>query len=255
MFPMEPLYARFERNNAQGANARKWKRAQAGVELDGQNRMPISKFGPFAGAFEKGELTVPGHLELLNLHGPGADVVIDRIQLALLTEEPRRWVDALFDDPNWRAHLVGAIAILLDGGARLDTVAMWRALDSGSWVTPQLVVTAYFADPVFPEHLIERVKRRCEVTVPSALSPVERHSATGPGGTVHRSAKLLVSLLSMGKRLPALSSFLQQASAEPDLAALLEKDIDNAAAITDSWCTQVITHFATRQHVLIPRAI
>jgi hypothetical protein len=220
--------------------------AQANVKLDGPASMTLSKYGPFASVFEKGELTVPGYLELLNLHGPGADVVIDRIQLALATEEPRRWIEALFDDRNWRGHLVGAIALLLDGGARLDTVALWRALDSGSWVAPQLVVTAYFADPAFQEHLMERI---------SALSPVERHSATGPGGTVHRSAKLLVSLLSMGKRLPALSSFLQQASADPDLAALLEKDLDDAAAITDSWCTQVIAHFAARHHVLIPRAL
>jgi hypothetical protein len=217
--------------------------------------MTIAKFGPFASVFEKGELTVPGYLELLHLHGPGADVVIDRIQLALATEEPRRWIEALFDDRNWRTHLVGAIAILLDGGTRLDTVALWRALDSGSWVTPQLVVTAYFADPAFQEHLMERIRHRCQVNVPSALSPVERHSATGPGGTVYRSANLLASLLSMGKRLPALSLFLQQASADPDLAALLEKDIDNAAAITDSWCTQLIAHFAARHHVLIPRAI
>jgi hypothetical protein len=217
--------------------------------------MTISKFGPFTRVFEKGELTVPGHLALLNLRGPDADVVIDRTQLALAAEGPGRWVGALFDDPNWRAHLVGAIAILLDGGTRLDTVALWRALDSGSWVAPQLVVTAYFADPAFQERLMERIRHRCPVTVPSALSPIERHSTTGPGSTVQRSAKLLASLLSMGKRLPALSSFLQQASAEPDLAALLEKDIDNAAAITDSWCTQVSAHFAARHHVLIPRAI
>lgn len=229
--------------------------AQASVKLDGPDPMTLSKYGPFASVFEKGELTVPGYLELLNLNGPGAGIVIDRVQLALATQEPRRWIEALFDGPNWRGHLVGAVAILLDGGARLDTVALWRTLDCGSWVSPQLVVTAYFADPSFQEHLMERISPRCQVTVPSALSPVERRSATGPGGTVHRSAKLLVSLLSMGKRLPALSSFLQQASADPDLAALLEKDAENAADITESWCAQVIAHFAARHHVLIPRAL
>jgi hypothetical protein len=117
--------------------------------------MPLEKFGPFASAFEKGQLAVPGHLALLSLRGPESDVVIDRIQTAMRSEDPRRWVDALFDDPNWRAHLVGAIALLLDAGSRLSTAPLWHAIDAGSWVTPQLVVTAYFTDPSFREHLIE----------------------------------------------------------------------------------------------------
>ena|ERR1019366_374612 len=217
--------------------------------------MPLSKFGPFASVFEKGQLAVPGHLALLNLHGSDTDVVIDRIQLAMQSEELTRWAAALFDDPNWRAHLVGAIAVLLDGGARLTTDPLWRAIDAGSWVTPQLVVTAYFADPKFPEHLISRLNHRCEITVPSSLSPVERHSATGPGGAVHRSAKLLASLLCIGKRLPALSSSLERTSAEPDLAELLGKDIDNSSTITDRWYTHLTTYFASRQRVLTPRAI
>jgi hypothetical protein len=217
--------------------------------------MSLSKFGPFASVFEKGQLAVPGHLELLNLQGPGADVVIDRIQVAIQSEELARWVDALFDDPNWRPHLVGAIAILLDGGAKLTTEPLWHAIDAGSWVTPQLVVTAYFADPLFPEHLVERINNRCEVTVPSGLSPVERHSATGPGGAVHRSAKLLASLLCLGERLPALSLFLQRISTEPEITELLGKDIDNAAAITERWYTQLTAKFASRHHGLVPCAI
>jgi hypothetical protein len=217
--------------------------------------MPLAKFGPFASVFEKGQLAVPGHLALLGLREPDTDIVIDRIQFAMRSEELERWVDALFDDPNWRAHLVGAIAVLLDGGARLSTARLWRAIDTGSWVTPQLVVTAYFADPKFPEHLIARLNHRCEITVPPGLSPVARHSATGPGGAVHRSAKLLASLLCIGKRLPALSSFLERASADPDLAELLGKDIDDSATITDRWYTQLTTHFASRQRELTPRAI
>ena len=28
---------------------------------------------------------------------------------------------------------------------------LWRAVDGGSWVTPQLFVVAYFTDPQFPQ--------------------------------------------------------------------------------------------------------
>ncbi len=71
---------------------------------------------------------------------------------------------------------------------------------------------------------------------------------------MHRSAKLLASLICIGKRIPALSSFLEHASAEPELAELLGKDIDNSSNITDRWYTQLTTHFANRQLKLTPRA-
>src|SRR5436190_18435423 len=72
------------------------------------------KFGPFARVFEKGELEVPGHLELLGLNSSGAQIVIDRIVVAMKIGDTQRWLTALLHDVNWRPHLVGAIALLLD---------------------------------------------------------------------------------------------------------------------------------------------
>ncbi len=52
--------------------------------------------------------------------GPGevrydsAQVVIDRIETALGAGDPRPWVVNLFEEDNWRPHLVAAIALLLD---------------------------------------------------------------------------------------------------------------------------------------------
>ncbi|WP_437636896.1 hypothetical protein [Sorangium sp. So ce854] len=64
--------------------------------------MTLTQFGPFAVVLEKGELTVPGYLELLHLHQPGAQIVIDRVERALSAGDPARWVAALFRDANWR---------------------------------------------------------------------------------------------------------------------------------------------------------
>ena len=69
--------------------------------------MPLSKFGPFAAVFSRGELAVPGHLELLDLHRPTSQVVLDRIERALAAGDSGRWLSALFADANWRPHLVG----------------------------------------------------------------------------------------------------------------------------------------------------
>jgi hypothetical protein len=104
--------------------------------------MALTEFGPFAIAFDRGELKVPGYLELLGLNDNDSQVVIDRIERASATGDPRPWVDALLNDANWRPHLVAAIAFLLDDRDTLDRHLLWKAIDSGSWVTPQLVVTA-----------------------------------------------------------------------------------------------------------------
>ena len=44
--------------------------------------MPLSRFGPFADVFARGDLAVPGHLELLGLRAPTAQIVLDRIARA-----------------------------------------------------------------------------------------------------------------------------------------------------------------------------
>lgn len=51
--------------------------------------MPKASFGPFADAFEKHGLTVPGYLELLHCRGSGVDLVLDRVQTALSAEKPQ----------------------------------------------------------------------------------------------------------------------------------------------------------------------
>ena len=70
-------------------------------------------------------------------------------------------------------------------------------------------MTAYFVDPAFPDRLRERVSQGCVVAVPAGLTPVERHSFTGPSSSVQRSAKLLASLLTIGAHVPSLRMELE----------------------------------------------
>src|SRR5262245_4095528 len=210
--------------------------------------MSLEPFGPFTDAFSQG-----GYLELLWLRSGTAQGVIDRIELALV-RDGARFVDRLFDDPNWRPHLVGAIALILDDGAHLDAKCLWRAIDAGSWVIPQLVVTALMVDPAFPARLIERVENRCSISVPSGLSAPERHSATGPGSSIQRSAKLLASLLSVGAALPSLSSWIAGIREQPPVVQLLDEDVDNAPLIAEAWRRQLVEHFSLRGRALKPKA-
>ncbi|WP_437808086.1 hypothetical protein [Sorangium sp. So ce1078] len=218
--------------------------------------MALTQFGPFAVVFEKGELTVPGHLELLHLHTPGAQIVIDRVERALSAGDPARWVAALFRDANWRPHLVGAIALLLDQSETLDRDLLWRAIDSGSWVTPQLVVTAVLVDPSFPEKARVRVDEQCPVLVPVGLTPTERHSATGPDGTLGRSAKMLASLLAASASIRSLERWASDLQRDVRIEQLLKEDEWNNRSdeIVASWMTNVRRAFLERGRILAPKA-
>jgi hypothetical protein len=73
--------------------------------------MPPPDPGPFSPVFERGELSVPGHLPLLNLVAPEALLLVDESAPFL--------------------------------------AALWRAIGAGSWVSPQLLAVASARDPDF----------------------------------------------------------------------------------------------------------
>jgi len=216
--------------------------------------MPLDKFGPFADVFARGELAVPGHLELLGLHQPGAQIVISRIQRALDVGPSQHWIDALFDDPNWRPHLVGAIALILDSRQTLKPSALWRAVDAGSWVLPQLVVCAHIVDSDFPSQCRDRIRARAPVSPVLDLSPAERHSATGPGNVRERSSKLLASLATVGRRIPSLAPWIDEQCADPEVSTLISQDVDNAAGICEGWFVHLRNQFESRGVRLVAAA-
>jgi hypothetical protein len=158
----------------------------------------------------------------------------------------------LFASPDWRPHLVGAVALILDGDRRLDPSLMWKAIDTGSWVTPQLVTAAYLVDPSFPDRLQDRIDARCAVKMPAHLSPAERRRATGPATAEQRSAKLLVSLLRIGRLVPALADRLAAAARRADLKALQAADRDKSGNIAENWLKNLESQFRSRGRALTP---
>jgi hypothetical protein len=197
--------------------------------------LPVTfpEFGPFGAVFEKGDLPVPGYLPLLNLNEHReVQVAIDRIQRALQAGDPRRWVTALLKDPNWRPHLVAAIAHLLDRKEKLSRVYLWKAIDSGSWVTPQLIVAAMFSDKAFIQRAIKRVE--------------------SPGA---RNGKLLASIFGVSKMVPELGEQLEKWKSNSEVREMLDQDAawDESDSIAAHWADVIRKHFASRGIVLEPR--
>jgi hypothetical protein len=209
-----------------------------------------AEFGPFAGILKlPGE---PASLRLLSMRSVEVGAVIDRIEQAMASEDAARAVDALFASPDWRPHLLGAVALILDAGRRFDPSALWKAIDAGSWVTPQLVTAAYLIDPSFADRLRDRIDAKCAVVIAPNLSPVERHRATGPATPEQRSAKLLASLVRIGMLVPALAAWLRTASSRPELAALQAADRDKAGNIAENWLKNVESQWRARGRALAP---
>jgi hypothetical protein len=189
----------------------------------------------------------PGYLALLGLSGRTSQVVLDRIEQARAQDGALIFVERLFESGNWRCHLVGAMALLFDDSDDLGAGILWRAIDAGSWVVPQLAVTALIIDRDFPARLVERVERSCPVSVPSP-------SKGCPGTELVEPAKLLASLLTIGSTLPSLSVWIADVRQRPTLVDLLKEDDDNAGAIAAGWHRNLIEQFAVRGRVLKPKA-
>jgi hypothetical protein len=208
------------------------------------------EFGPFAEVLKApGE---PAPLVLLSMRSLEVGAVIGRIEAALAGEDAVGGVDALFATPDWRPHLIGAAALILDGGRRLDPSSMWKAIDAGSWVTPQLVTAAYLIDPSFADRVRARLDANCVVMVPPNLSSTERHRATGPATPAERSAKLLASLVRIGLLAPGLTGWVRTAARRPELAALQAADRDNSGNIAENWLKNVESQFRSRGRALSP---
>jgi hypothetical protein len=191
------------------------------------------RFGVFSPLFDQ----EPGYLELLHLDSPKSKLAVSTVmQFAQLAGDPYLDIGRLFDEANWRPHLVAAVALSLLGYNRGAFAKLWGAFDAGTWVTPQLAVVAYLGDDDFSERARVRVAAGCPVDASrlTPSSPLERHVAFGPAGAPVRSAKAASALIYL-LTLRGPSEWLTTELASPNLATLLSADRDNASSIAQAW--------------------
>jgi hypothetical protein len=146
----------------------------------------VTYFGPFEIVFHaKG----PGHLALLGgIDRADADDIVERINQALAAPAAPLYAKALLSGPDWRLHLVGAVAHLLDQAGRLDRHPLWHAIDTGSWVTPQLVAAAALRDEQFAMKARTRIEQGCPI-FPADLTGLEEHLYPDPQAATRAAAR------------------------------------------------------------------
>jgi hypothetical protein len=195
-------------------------------------------FGIFEPMFD----TACGYLALLRLEGGEASEAVARVKNCCEgAQDPFPDIGRLLTDPNWRPHLVAAVAVILCGHQVETAQALWRRLDRGSWVTPQVGVALSLTDPDFLRHARERLEARCPLDASDLrqMTPLQRHSAAGPAGVVERSAKTAKTLLCLVQKQSAGAGWLNDLLAAPDFRSLLRQDVDASEEITEHWLQRV----------------
>ena len=152
---------------------------------DASREEMVDAYGPFAILLEPhhDERTLP-YTTLFGL-GPASAKVLRSIRVAASEPDAERCIVLLLRDANWGAQIVGAVAAYVrPSDAAVDHV--WRALDSGSWVSPELAAVASLVDPAFVARALDRLDNHCGVILDSDYvieDPLERLAARGPGSS------------------------------------------------------------------------
>lgn len=195
-------------------------------------------FGIFGPLFQDTPGNPPGYLALLHLDRPEATRAISSV-MKCCASAPRPYEDIcrLLRQTNWRPHLVGAVAIATLASNSKANDELWLAIDKGSWVTPQLAAVAFLHDPLFADHARERLRSGCPVDTSrsAGLGAAERHSSTGPGGSVERSAKTAASLIGLVGLLPQQTHWAIAETSSVKMMNLLKNDIDSSGLIAQRW--------------------
>ena len=197
--------------------------------------------GPFQPLFVQEE---PSYLPLLNLPPEAASAIHFIADVVHRTSDYRPRVLALLNDPGWRLHLVGAIAVLLSDDREEFSAALWSAVDQGSWVSPQLVVVLSRCDPQFVTNAKERILSGCPITpVGHEFGELESYVIMGPDGNFRRSAKALGALFQILQTIPAEVEWVEAARRDPDVQRLLPYS-DEWGQFATWWAADLDKRFA-----------
>lgn len=193
------------------------------------------EFGPFAAVFRPLYGQAAPYLSLLRCMD-SVDRLIAKIRDLSATEDAAKFAAVLLRDVNWRPHLVGAVASYFLRSAEVSD-QLWRTVDAGSWVTPQLVVILSLSDSQFLERSLDRLEAGCPCVDDRAgcESEIESHIARGPATDEERCSKAASALWAIVSREYIENPRTVRLSANPSLHSLISTDVDNGGEIALDW--------------------
>lgn len=198
---------------------------------------------PDFGTFEPVFQSAHGYLALLNLSSGDETEAVDLVRRCCQkVSNPDPEICKLLVDSNWRPHLVAAAAAILVKPDRDVVKSLWHRMDSGSWVSPQIGVALHLIDPDFEAESRRRLEAECPLDISdlASMTPLERHVAAGPAGSVERSAKNASTLIQLLKMKTPVPAWVLGLADSERLRMLVAMDIDGSAAIAEKWFRRII---------------
>jgi len=197
----------------------------------------MDDFGIFDPVFK----TAHGYLALLGLHSGDSREAVDLVRRCCEgNQEATADILKLLKEPNWRPHLVAAVAVIHIGYDVKTVEALWNRLDHGSWVTPQLAVALLLVDTEFVSKAKPRLEAGCPVNYSELLqmSALELHSAAGPAGKTGRSAKAAAALLRLVEMV-SQEDWVTKIRESVEMQELLAKDEDGSDFLAEKWLARI----------------
>lgn len=129
------------------------------------------------------------------------------------------------------------MALLLGAATPTTLDALWRAVDAGSWASPQLAAVASIIDIHFVSHARDRIVARCPICGErlNRMPWPERHSAAGPESILQHSAKVFAALVGLVELNQERPGWLTQELAKTDAQALLDTDQGSSRSLAPQW--------------------
>ncbi|MBX3166586.1 MAG: hypothetical protein KF760_04205 [Candidatus Eremiobacteraeota bacterium] len=182
------------------------------------------------------------YLALLHLNTGSAGVVERLVESARSSPDLEAELRELLSE-GWRPALVACAALQgRSSPALLDL--LWKALDRGSWVAPQMAITLWMLDERFAERARQRLSPGWAVMPEperDGLSGPEVHVIHGPAGTNSLSSKTRVSLMTVLAHDQAGRDWLLENIAKADALqdVLVDDAWDGSARLVARWARAI----------------
>ncbi len=222
----------------------------------------LEQYGPFAELFSDTDQAAPPHLTLLKLidNIPQHDAIktsLVRVQVAVSQGNTEFWMHRLLiETPDWRAHIIAAVAILmLEDVSPAYVEMLWAVVDNGSWVSPQTLVVLSIVDASFSEHCRIRIESDCKVTLPKSISTNDRQITMGPATDNARAGKNASAIVELCGNSAPPADWVQKAVENPNLISIISSDVDGSGHIAAEWKKALCEKFMLRGVRLVPASM
>jgi len=162
--------------------------------------------------------------ENLNSYAEG----INKLKEILATSnEPESDIEVLLSVRNWRPHFIACIAVFYVEDRNRMVSLLWKALDKGSWASPQLAASLSILDSSFIENAVARLKSGVLIIepLPMLVERLKTDKIENPNG--------FLALWSLVNKIN--NQLLLSDCNIADIKHRLDKEADNISNISLHW--------------------